>query len=118
MRQYRYAYGEVLYEIPAGKLEKGEDPSSAARRELSEETGYETDSAELLFTLYPSPGYTDEKIYVYEAADVRAGTRHPDEGEFLSAVSIPLKEAYGMIERGEIRDAKTVAALLHLKSRE
>ncbi len=118
VRQYRYAYGEVLYEIPAGKLEKGEDPSSAARRELSEETGYETDSAELLFTLYPSPGYTDENIYVYEAAEVRAGTRHPDEGEFLSAVSIPLKEAYGMIERGEIRDAKTVAALLHLKSRE
>ncbi len=117
VRQFRYAYGEELYEIPAGKLEKGEDPSSAAKRELGEETGLIADSLTLLTVLYPSPGYTNEKIYIYEAADVRMGERHPDSDEFLNVEYVPFAEACNMIARGEIKDAKTVCALLYYRAK-
>ena len=117
VKQYRYAYGEEIYEIPAGKLEKGEDPVKAAIRELSEETGLLAEKMNHLFTLYPSPGYTDEKIYIYKAEGIRQGKEHLDEGEFLNVELIPLSQAYGMIDRGEIRDAKTVAALFYFRNR-
>lgn len=110
VRQYRYAYGEELWEIPAGKLETGEDPSLAAARELEEETGFCAD-VHLLTVLYPSPGYTNEKIYIYEADHVRQGHVKLDDGEFLTAQAVPLEEAYAMAEKGEIRDAKTLVAL-------
>ncbi len=112
VKQYRYAYGEEVLEIPAGKLEADEDPEIAAKRELSEETGLLAEKLMHLFTLYPSPGYTNEKIYIYEAIDVKKGVRHLDDGEFLNIEFVPLFRAYQMIESGEIRDAKTVAALL------
>lgn len=111
VRQFRYAYGEELYEIPAGKLNFGEDPMEAAKRELEEETGLRAE-LEQLFVLYPTPGYTDEKIYLYLARDVKEGVQHLDEGEFLSVVRVPLEEAYAMVESGRIQDAKTVVALL------
>lgn len=117
VRQYRYAYGEELYEIPAGKLGKGEDPMSAARRELEEETGLVAGSLSLMTVLYPSPGYTNEKIYIYEAGGVRAGERHPDSDEFLKVEYIPFPEACNMVARGEIKDAKTVAALLYYRAK-
>ena len=116
VRQFRYAYGEELYEIPAGKLEVGEDPALAAARELSEETGLIAEKLTHLFTLYPTPGYTNEKIYIYRAENVREGERHLDEGEFLNLEFIPLERAYSMVESGEIRDAKTVVALLHYQN--
>lgn len=117
VKQFRYAYGEELYEIPAGKLEKGEDPAAAAKRELEEETGLIADTLTLLTVLYPSPGYTDEKIYIYEASGVHAGERHPDSDEFLNVEAIPFDDACGMVARGEIRDAKTVCALLYYRAK-
>ena len=113
VRQFRYAYGEALLEIPAGKLEKGEDPMLAAGRELEEETGLEAESLKHLYTLYPTPGYTNEKIYIYEAVNVKKGRQHLDEGEFLNVVYLPVEEAARMVETGEIRDAKTIVALQH-----
>lgn len=117
VRQYRYAYGEEILEIPAGKLSLGEDPVLAAARELGEETGLIAEELVPLFVLYPTPGYTNEKIYIYEACGLRMGKQHLDEGEFLGVEYIPLDEAYRMIESGEIRDAKTIVALLQYKKK-
>jgi len=116
VRQYRYAYGEELLEIPAGKLEKGEDPMLAAMRELSEETGFRAERLSLLTVLYPSPGYTNEKIYLYAAHGVTRGESRLDEGEFLDLEMIPAEEAFAMAQNGVLRDAKSVAALLLYKS--
>lgn len=111
VKQFRYAYGEEIYEIPAGKLGEGEDPRLAAARELGEETGLIADELVPLFTLYPTPGYTNEKIYIYKASGVTLGKQHLDEGEFLNVVFLPVEEVARMIERGEIRDAKTIVAV-------
>ena len=112
VKQYRYAYGEILYEIPAGKLEKGEDPKNTALRELEEEAGIKSTDARLLFIDYPSPGYTNEKIYIYEAKNGVKTAQNLDEGEFLTAEFIPLERAKEMLYNGEIKDGKTVIALL------
>ena len=112
VRQFRYAYGEAIYEIPAGKLDKDEDPMLAAGRELGEETGLIAERLELMFVLYPTPGYTNEKIYIYEAVGVRAGRQHLDEGEFLNVEYLPVGDVLAMIERGELHDAKTIVAVL------
>lgn len=111
VRQYRYAYGEVVLEIPAGKLNPGEDPAAAAARELEEETGVTAEGLRLLFTLYPSPGYTDEKIYIYRATGGRRAAAHPDEGEFVRTEWIPEERVREMLASGELRDAKTIAAV-------
>lgn len=110
VRQFRYAYGKEIYEIPAGKLEKGEEPVLAAARELKEETGFEAQLVRLA-EIYPSPGYTDEVIYIYLAQDARFTMENPDEGEFLNAEFIPVSQVLEMIEAGEIADAKTVVAV-------
>lgn len=112
VKQFRYSYGEEVIEIPAGKLEKGENPYDAGIRELEEETGLKAKSLKKLITLYPSPGYTNEKIHVYLCEDFSFGTQKLDEGEFLSCFWQDLRVAYGQIKNGEIRDAKTVCALL------
>lgn len=112
VRQFRYAYGEELLEIPAGKLNAGEDPALAAERELGEETGLTAKELRHLVTLYPTPGYTNEKIYVYEAVGVSEGEQHLDEGEFLNVEYYPVREVLAKIDRGEIRDAKTIVAVL------
>ena len=83
VRQYRYAYGESIYEIPAGKLNTGENPMFAAQRELEEETGVKAEKLELLYVAYPTPGYTDEKIYIYRAFDGVKTQTHPERGAFL-----------------------------------
>lgn len=111
VRQYRYAYGESLYELPAGKLEKGEDPALTALRELEEETGIKAKRVKLLFINYPTPGYTNEKIYIYRAfGGVKTQTNF-DEGEYLDAEYIPLEKAKEMLKNGEIKDGKTIIAL-------
>lgn len=111
VRQYRYAYGESLYEIPAGKLEKGEDPMKAAARELEEEAGIKAGRLELMYIDYPSPGYTNEKIYIYRAFDGERVASHLDEDEFLEVEFIPIEKVKEMLKNGEIKDGKTVMAL-------
>lgn len=111
VKQYRYPYGEILYEIPAGKLNKGEDPAEAAKRELEEEAGVRAKHVKLLQVMYPSPGYTDEKIYIYEATDGEEVAAHLDEDEFLDAEYMPLDRVREMLRNGEFKDGKTVIAL-------
>lgn len=113
VKQYRYAYREEVLEIPAGKLEKGEDPALAAKRELEEEAGVKAEKLTLLFVLYPTPGYNNEKIYIYRAIGGERVPAHLDEDEFLDILWIDEEEVRGMLARGEINDAKTLVALQH-----
>lgn len=112
VRQFRSPYEEVIYEIPAGKLEKNEDPRLAAIRELKEETGMEAGSVVSLGKMYATPGYCSEIIYLFLATDLRVGEGNPDDGEFLQVVKMPLKQAIDLIEIDEIFDAKTMVGLL------
>ena len=112
VRQFRYPYGEVLLEIPAGKLDLGEDPLEAGKRELKEETGTTAQTYESLGRLYPSPGYCAEIIHMYLATGLSYGDQDPDDDEFLEVERIPLQEAARMVLAGEITDAKTQAAVL------
>lgn len=111
VRQYRYAYGESLYELPAGKLEIGEDPKNAALRELEEEAGVLAEELKLLFVMYPTPGYTNEKIYIYQAVSGKETATSPDEDEFLDVEYLPLDKVKEMLKTGEIKDGKTIVAL-------
>ena len=111
VRQYRYPYAESIYEIPAGKLDKGEEPIKTAMRELEEEGGLIAEELKLLYVMYPSPGYTNEKIYIYQALSARETTAHLDEGEYLDAEYVPLEKVKQMLLNGEINDAKTIIAL-------
>ena len=110
--QYRYPIGRVTIEIPAGKLDKGEDILDAAKRELSEETGVESADIEYMGGLYPSVAYTDEIIHMYLAKNLKYGEAHTDEDEFINVVKIPLKEFVQMVMDGKIQDSKTMAAIL------
>ena len=112
VRQYRYAYDEVLIEIPAGKIEKGEDPLATAKRELKEEAGLIGLNFKQLTVLYPTPGYTNEKLYVYFCNDFENGTIDLDEDEFLEAEWIEFDALYKMVKDGVVKDAKTVYAVL------
>lgn len=111
VKQFRYPYGEEMLEIPAGKLSKGEDPLDCAKRELEEETGMIAGKIEALGAFRPSPGYTDEKIYLFVAKELKQGRQNLDEDEFLDVTKCDLFRAVKMIERGEITDAKTVIAI-------
>jgi ADP-ribose pyrophosphatase len=111
VRQYRYLYGKEIYEIPAGKLNDGENPQAGAKRELEEETGYRADKLVHLGDIYPSPGYTDEIIYLYFAPTAIYCGQKLDVGEFLNCMFMPLDKVIEMIADGEITDAKTVTAV-------
>ena len=110
--QYRYPYEKVLREIPAGKLEYGEDPAAAAIRELQEETGAVAGDFRSLGELYPSPGYCGEIIRMYLARDLTFGEAHLDEDEFLNLERVPFDQLVEQVLSGEIKDAKTIAAVL------
>ena len=110
VKQFRYLYGKPIYEIPAGKLNYGEDPQLAATRELEEETGFKAKLAHLL-DIYPTPGYTDEIIHIYLAQSYVVTKQNLDEGEFLNYCFIDIEDVLQMIENGEISDAKTIIAL-------
>ncbi len=111
VRQYRYAQGRECLEIPAGKLDPGEDPRQTARRELLEETGLEAGRIILLAALCSSPDALAETLYLYWAQDLRQAQARPDEGEFLDNLSLTPTELDQLIRQGELQDAKTLAAL-------
>lgn len=112
VNQFRYALNRVTLEVPAGKLEKGEDPMEAALRELSEETGVAAEKIEPLDALYTSPALIDEIIYMYIATGLSQGEQHLDDDEFVNAVKIPMDEAIDMVMSGKILDAKTQLIIL------
>ena len=112
VRQYRYAVGEEVIELPAGKLEPGEDPDEAVVRELKEETGCTADRIDKLAAAYPSPGYTSEILHLYLARGLHHGEQHLDIDEDLDAFRIPLDEAVRMVMDGRICDSKTQTLIL------
>ena len=113
VRQFRYPFGRVVTELPAGKLERGEDHRVCARRELEEETGLTAGTLTYLGCLLASPGYSDEVLHMYLARDLKTGECHPDQDEFLERV--PFETLMEQVMRGELQDAKTVAALMKTK---
>ena len=116
VRQFRYAFDAELLEIPAGKMDHGpEDAAECGKRELKEETGCTAGRFVPLGAMYPSPGFLTEVTYLFAALDLEEGEMQPDEDEFVEVVRLPIAEVEKMIERDEIRDAKTVAAMYRAK---
>jgi ADP-ribose pyrophosphatase len=114
IRQYRYAARDMLWEIPAGVLDPGEDPLACARRELLEETGAVPQHIEPLTTIYTTPGFTDERIHLFLATGIRAGSAAPKPDELIEVDPQPMSRVLEMIRAGQIADAKSIVALLYL----
>jgi ADP-ribose pyrophosphatase len=113
LKQYRYAAEEFLYEIPAGRLDPGEEPLTCARRELMEETGCEAERIEHVYTFYTTPGFTDERIHAFMAVGLTRGESRHESDEFITVETLTLSDALGLIEKGEIKDAKTALSILY-----
>ncbi|MFI5315269.1 MAG: NUDIX hydrolase [Myxococcota bacterium] len=111
LRQFRHAAGGVIWEVPAGKLDPGEEPLACAARELAEETGYRAGRLVRTGAILTTPGFTDEKIHLFCAYDLVAGTAAPEAHEVIRTEVVALERALAMIESGEISDGKTIAAL-------
>lgn len=112
VKQYRYAFEQVMLEIPAGKLEPGEDPLEAVKRELEEESGAVAENIEYMGEIFTTVAIFDEKIHAYLATGLEFKNAHPDEDEFLEVEKIPLSTLVSMVMKGEIKDAKTQIAIL------
>jgi len=112
VRQYRHPVGQALWEVPAGVLEKGESPEQAIRRELEEEVGRRAGHLERLATFHPTPGFCDEVLHLFRATRLEESAVHPDDDEVLEVKWYTLDEARGLLHAGEVRDAKTIIALL------
>lgn len=112
VRQFRKPVEEELLEIPAGKLEHGEQPEDCAQRELMEETGFFAHSIRYLTNFYTSPGFSSEKMYLYLARNLESNRKLSDEDEFIDLLTIPFEQTLEKIYAGEIRDAKTISGLL------
>jgi len=111
IQQYRYATNGSLIEIPAGRLNPGEDPRVCAQRELLEEVGVKAGRLERLTTIWTTPGFTDERIHLFWAADLTAGQHAREPDEFIEVTPTPLSEVLKLIRSGVISDAKTIVAL-------
>jgi len=111
VEQYRKAFESMSLEIPAGKLEKGEEPLASAERELEEETGYTAESLEKIFSFYGAPGFCSERVDVFVAKGLSAGEMNLDEDEFLNVKRYSFDEAVALLDRGIITDAKTIMAI-------
>ena len=110
--QYRYPIKETIFELPAGKLDKSEDPGICAARELEEETGYKSDNLIKLGMVVSSPGFCNERLYLFLARDLKPGSKHQEEGEYgMLTYEFTLQEIEGKISSGEIIDAKTICAI-------
>ncbi len=112
VRQYRYPVAAAVWELPAGRRDPHETPEAAARRELEEETGLRAGRLEPLSVFYTSPGFCDEVMHLFRASELGQGEARPEEDERLEVRALSLEEARGMMERGEIREGKTLVALL------
>lgn len=112
IQQYRYAANGLLIEIPAGRLNPGEDPQVCAHRELLEEVGVKAGRVERLTTIWTTPGFTDERIHLFWASDLTADKHAREPDEFIEVIPKPLSEALQMVRNGEISDAKTALSLL------
>ena len=115
VKQYRVPYDDILLEIPAGKLDRGEEPLKAAKRELLEETGLKTDDIQYMGDFYPTVGFCDEILRMFVATGLKQGDAKPDEDEFVSVVKMPFCEAVELVLNGKIKDGKTIAAILKAK---
>ena len=112
VRQYRYPVGKVTYELPAGKLSKGESPEKCIKRELEEETGYKAKSVSKFTSFWPTPAFSDEIIHIYIAKNLKKAVFCPDEDEFIRPEIIDIKKAVKWVISGKIKDSKTTIALL------
>lgn len=115
VRQFRKPLGRSIVEVPAGKLEKGEDPEKCARRELEEETGYRSENMSHVASFYTSPGFSDELIHLYFTDQLIKGKQNPDEDEFVELMEVTLDEALELVKKKEIYDAKTAYAVQYLQ---
>lgn len=111
VRQYRKPVEELLLEIPAGIMEKGEEPLFTAQRELAEETGFRAEKWKKIASFYTTPGFSNEKIHLYMASDLKAGETNLDEDEFIEIVKMPIEDAYNSIFQGQIVDAKSIIGI-------
>lgn len=116
-KQFRYPYDEEIYEFPAGKCDKNEDPIITAKRELEEETGYVAKNIIYLGEMYPSCAYTDEIIYLYYADNLIESSQHLDENEYLLLEEFSLEELDELVNSGQIKDAKSLCALYYYKNK-
>ncbi len=114
IRQYRYAADGFIYEIPAGRLEPGEPPEACATRELREETGCTAEKMAHLYTMYTTPGFTDEKIHLFVATGLTRGDSALEADEFVEVVPMHMSAALKMIKDGTIADAKTALSILYV----
>jgi len=117
VKQFRYAAGKELFEIPAGTLERGEEPDACAARELREETGYKAESIVRLLSCYMAPGYSNEVIHLYVATGLEKGEKETEEDEEIAVEAVGFDETLKMIEENEIEDAKTIVGVLSYLTR-
>ena len=114
IKQYRYAAEDFIYEVPAGKLDGGEDPKVCAERELREETGCTAKQIEHLYTFYTTPGFTDEIIHTFMASGLERGPTAHEKDELMTVETVTLSRALTMIDKGELKDAKSALAILYV----
>ena len=114
VKQYRYPIREETIEIPAGKIDLGEDPEKCAYRELEEETGYKAKELTLLTSFYPAIGFANEKIWIYLAKNLVKSNSNTDKDEFVETISVDLNIALDMVAQGMIKDSKTIIGLMWL----
>jgi ADP-ribose pyrophosphatase len=117
VRQYRHAAGKYLLEVPAGSLEEGEDPQTAAKRELEEEIGYRAETVEKIAEFYVSPGFLTEKMFVYLATKLTETSQDLEEDELIEIERLTFQQALDKIRSGEIEDAKTIIGLTFAAAR-
>ena len=116
IRQFRHAADGYIWEVPAGRLDSGEQPETCAARELEEETGMRARRLERLTTIYTTPGFTDERIHLFLADGLEPGAEHREADEFMELHTLRWSRVLGMIERGEIVDGKTLVSLLFVQA--
>jgi ADP-ribose pyrophosphatase len=116
-RQYRYCAGDYLWELPAGRIDEGEDSLAAGKRELAEETGYTASSWKRALFFYPSPGFLNETMDLYLAEGLQRGKARPEEDEVISKRLFSLSSAMNLVMRGKICDGKTIAGVLWITAR-